>query len=244
MTTPAEKATFWEHLEELRKTLIRSLFFIVIGIILCFCFHKQLFEILVSPLDEELVILGPAEGFATMLKLSFWGGVVLTAPFWLYSVIQFVKPALQHREKEGLIPFIFLSALFATTGTLFAWSITIPIANEALQTFNAQLGQNMWSLHYYFDYTLTLLLAHAFAFELAAVILFLLHHGFISSKALINSRAYALLTIFILAAILTPPDIITQLMLALPMAALYELMIFYGKIREKIALKNKALQSK
>lgn len=130
--------------------------------------------------------------------------------------------------------FILLSILFSSVGLLFGYSVTIPIATQYLYDFNDSLGSNLWSLSFYIDYLFTLLLAHALVFEAAAVLLLLLHYGVITSRKLVEKRAHVYLFMAFIAALLTPPDVLTQLLLLTPMAILYEAIIFYGSFREKV----------
>lgn len=185
------------------------------------------------PDNESLVILSPLEGMSTMLKLCFWTGLIATSPAWLYCLFCFIAPAIGHQAKMLIIPFILLLLCFGITGLLFAHLFTIPFANVYLSTFNREIGQNFWSLSHYVDYTILLLLSHAFVFELAAVLLALVHYGIISYEAIAGKRRHACLGSFIVAAILTPPDVFTQLALAVPMVILYELIVIYGWMRSK-----------
>jgi sec-independent protein translocase protein TatC len=231
-------ASFWNHLDELRKTLIRVFFTIGGGIGVSLYFYKEILSFLVSPTTEiqkGLVVLGPLDGFLTALKTSFWVGLVTTSPLWTFLVMGFIAPALNPKERKWVLPFIFFSLFFLSLGILFSYYVTIPLANEFLSSFNEEIGINMWTLSSYLDYTLILLLSNALAFELSVILLFLVHYGVISSERLIGSRRYAIVTIFILAAILTPPDIFTQLMLAIPLMIIYELAILYAKLRRSIA---------
>jgi sec-independent protein translocase protein TatC len=181
----------------------------------------------------QLVVLGPLEGMLASLKVSFWVGLVGTSPIWLYFVLQFIMPALHPKEKLLLWPFLILSVLFLTIGGLFAYFVTIPLANIYLQTFNSAIGINLWSLVSYLDYTLTLIMANALACEICLLLLFAVHYGFVSTESLTAKRRHMIVAAFILGAILTPPDVLTQFMLAIPLIALYEMSILYSKIKAK-----------
>jgi sec-independent protein translocase protein TatC len=227
-------ASFWNHLDELRKTLIRVFYTIGCGIGISLFFYKEILSFLVSPtieIQKGLVVLGPLDGFLTALKTSFWAGLVTTSPIWTFFIMGFIAPALNPKERKWVLPFIFFSLLFLSLGMLFSYYVTIPLANQFLSSFNEEIGINMWTLSSYLDYTLILLLSNALAFELSVILLFLVHYGVISSERLIGLRRYAIVIIFILAAILTPPDIFTQLMLAIPLMIIYELAILYAKFR-------------
>lgn len=182
--------------------------------------------------NHKLVILGPLEGILTSLKISFWTGLVVTSPVWLFFILQFLTPALKPREKSLMIPFALTSLIFLSLGTAFAYYLTIPLANHYFQLFNQPIGDNLWSLSTYVDYTLALLLANALAFECCVILLFLVHLGYITARSMRKKRRHAIVMAFILGAILTPPDILTQLMLAIPLIGFYELILIYAKLRE------------
>jgi sec-independent protein translocase protein TatC len=227
-------ASFWKHVDDLRSTLIRVFIIIACGIGGSLFFYKEILNFLITPavaVQNGLIVLGPIDGFATTLKTSFWVGLVITSPIWTFFIMKFIAPALHARERNWMVPFVALSLLFLSLGMSFSYFITIPIANQFLSSFNREIGINMWTLSSYLDYTLILLLSNALAFELCVILLFLVHYGRLSASKMIKGRRYAIVFIFILAAILTPPDIFTQFMLALPLTIIYEFAIVYAKIR-------------
>jgi len=177
-----------------------------------------------------LVVFGPIEGMLIALKVCLWTGFVASSPFWVFFLMRFIHPALRPDEKRCILPFLLLSVLFMGTGGLLAYFVTIPLANNYLQSFNATLGINLWSLNQYLDYTLFLLLANAFAFEIAVVLLLLVHFGILSAAMMASKRRHMIVLAFILGALLTPPDILTQVMLAIPLIILYELTLLYAKV--------------
>ena len=181
----------------------------------------------------SLVALSPAEGFIATFKLSIWMGVLLSSPYWIYLLIQFILPALNPTEQKRLFPFVGLLLAFLVLGGSFACFITIPIANSYLQMFNNQIATNLWSISAYVDYLITLVIANAFAFELAAILFILVHFEIVSNDLLISKRRHMIVAAFIIGAILTPPDIPSQVMLALPLIGLYELIILYARLRQK-----------
>ena len=167
------------------------------------------------------------------MKLCFWIALVGTSPIWIFFVLQFVAPALKGREQRLVIPFLLLSLTFLLLGSLFAFFVTIPIANEYLYAFNQGIGINLWTLSNYLDYTLIVLLANALGFELCVLLFFLVHFRFVSAQTLKEKRRLMVVCAFAVSAILTPPDILTQIMLALPLIGFYELSILYANIRTK-----------
>lgn len=146
-------------------------------------------------------------------------------------MMQFIAPALQTKERRWMVPFVVLSLIFLSLGMAFSYFITIPLANQFLSSFNSEIGVNMWTLSSYLDYTIILLLSNALAFELCVILMFLVHFRKLSAEKLISMRRYAIVSIFIASAILTPPDIFTQFMLAIPLILIYELAIIYARLR-------------
>lgn len=182
---------------------------------------------------NSLILLSPLEGFLVSMKISLWTGIAATSPAWLFLILQFILPALGASERKILFPFFGLSYLFLSIGFCFAFFFTIPIANHYFEIFNSGLGQNYWSLSQYIDYTLTLLLSNALAFELGLFLIFLVHLKFIITSQLVGKRKTMIVIAFILGAILTPPDVLTQVLLAVPLILLYECIILYSRLIEK-----------
>lgn len=184
--------------------------------------------------QNSLFVFGPMEGMTITLKLCLWVGIIGTSPLWILTILRFISPALRTEEKGLIGPFLILSLFFICGGLFLGFYITIPIANHYLQTFNQGVGTNLWSLANYLDYTLFLMLANAAAFEVSIVGLFLVHLGIISKRWLISQRRAMIVGSFIAGALLTPPDIVTQLLLAGVFILLYEGLISYAKIRSFI----------
>lgn len=306
---PSELSSFWDHLDELRSTLIKIAWIVLIGTTTAFIFHQPILHFLTKPLQtlapfhhssleaydvkihrsintgndfetfelpeggslkylspqvrnigkdqyylpphsyvdweqakpaQNLLILGPIEGFSMSLKISLWLGLAGTSPLWLYFIFQFIAPALHQREKLLALPFFGLSLLFISLGVYFAYVITIPLANGYFFTFNENLGLNLWSFTNYIDYTLLLILSNAVAFELFAAILLLVHYGFLKAQMMKDKRKHVIVAAFILGALLTPPDVLSQLLMAIPMIILYEFTIFYASFRESLSLNSDA----
>ncbi len=231
-------ASFWDHASELRKVFIKSLFLVLFGMFICFWFHQKIVNFLAQPLNvnlppdpTSLVILGPLDGMLSILKLSFWMGLVLTAPGWLYFIFKFIQPALNPMEQTVSLPFFGLSLLFMLPGGALGYFVILPMANKYFFAFNSEIGINMWSLSYYLNFTLFLLLASALSFELGALFFILVHYNLISLENMVGKRRYVILAAFIAGAVLTPPDVITQFAFALPLIALYEIAILYARWR-------------
>lgn len=190
-------------------------------------------EISFTAKSHPLALLSPLEGMQTTFKICFWIGLAATSPLWLWFVGQFIYPALHAGERKLLLPFLLLSLLFLGIGALFAYFVTIPLTNQMLSAFNAEIGINLWSFSHYIDYTFLLLLANGLAFEIALVLFFSVHIGLLSADFMKSKRRHMIFTAFIIGALLTPPDVFTQFMLAIPLMGFYELSLLYARFRER-----------
>lgn len=296
-------AGFWDHVDDLRQTIIRSLIIVGVGFILLLGFYQPFLDFLTTyslersengwvkqevrrervvnqthqplffelpsaawlisdipalkqkgrtvyalqpgqsllyeqALTAPLLIMGPIEGLVLVFKVCFWLSLALTSPFWGWTWLQFILPGLRAQEQAILFPFLFCSIGCLGGGVAFAYYVTLPLANQYLTVFNQTIGQNAWTLTYYVDYVLLLCLGHAIAAELGLLLLILVHFRVLSPTWLIQKRRYMIVLAFILGALLTPPDVLTQLMLAVPLVGLYEIAIWYAKWRHRQGLFN------
>jgi Tat protein translocase TatC len=223
---------FWDHIEELRRTFVRIGWTILTATLVTFCFHRPLFATLLAPLGcEKLYLFDPLEGFVMAIKISFWGGIVLSSPLWLYFILRFFLPALQKKEKSLIFPFLILSCMCILGGIAFAYVITLPFVSSYFIQFNVGLGENLWGFKEMVNFTLGLILAHALVFELYVILLFLIHYRLLKHDPLKKMRKGIIVAIFILAAVLTPPDVLSQLLLAFPMMILFETALFFARIK-------------
>jgi len=237
-----EKLPFTAHLEELRNRLIKCLIAVGVGFAVSFGFKEKIFQILVRPLiqvmkeGETLIFTGLPEAFFTYLKVSFLSGIMLGAPVLFYQFWMFVAPGLYHKEKRMLMPVIILSTFFFVAGSLFGYFIVFPFGFQFFLGFATETIRPLPSMKEYLSFSAKLLLAFGLVFELPLVLTFMARLGIVSVAFLRKNRKYAILLSFVTGAILTPPDVITQIMMALPLMLLYEISIWgarlFGK-REK-----------
>ena len=231
-----EKLPFTGHLEELRKRLITCFIAIGIGFSISYGFKEQLFNILTRPLisvmneGDKLIFTGLPEAFFTYLKVALLSGIMLAAPVIIYQFWIFVAPGLYNKERHILFPIIFLSSFFFVGGALFGYFIVFPFGFKFFLGFATETIRPLPSMREYLSFSSKLLLAFGLAFELPLVITFLAKLGLVSVDFLKKNRKYAILLFFVGAAILTPPDVVTQVMLALPLMALYELSILGARL--------------
>ena len=234
-----EKQPFLGHLEELRKRLIAAAIAVGIGFAISYAFSERLFEILIIPLKENLpegdrlIFTNLPEMFFTYLKTAFIAGILLVAPYIFYQLWMFVAPGLYQKEKKYVIPFVVFSSLLFVGGGLFGYFIVFPFGFKFFLGFANENVQALPSVKQYFSFAVKLLFAFGVVFELPVVIFFLAKMGLVTPDLLRKKRKYAILLTFVLAAILTPPDVITQCMMAGPLIILYEIGIIIARIAGK-----------
>jgi len=231
-----DKLPFTAHLEELRSRLITCFIAVGVGFVLSYGFKEKLFNILLIPLlsvmksGEELIFTGLPEAFFTYLKVAFLSGLILASPVIIYQFWMFVAPGLYKKERSALIPIIVLSSLFLIGGSLFGYFIVFPMGFQFFLGFSNETIHARLSIKEYLGLASKLLLAFGIVFELPIIITFLARLGIVSVDFLKKNRKYALLLFFIGAAILTPPDVVTQVMMALPLMVLYEISIIGARL--------------
>jgi sec-independent protein translocase protein TatC len=241
MENPAEdKMPLTSHLDELRKRLIRIIIAVGIGFVACWYFREWLFQVITAPLvkvlpqNSHMIYTSLPEAFFNYMKISFYASLFLTSPFTLYQLWKFVSPGLYKTEKKYVVPFVISSSILFTGGVLFGYYLALPPAYSFFVEFSSDFLKPMFSLKEYLSLSLKLLLAFGLSFELPVFIFFMAKIGIVSSKTLAKQRRYAILVIFVAAAILTPsPDAITQIIMAIPLMILYEFSIFIAKFAEK-----------
>jgi sec-independent protein translocase protein TatC len=242
MNNPSnEKMPFTSHLEELRSRLIRIFAAIGILFIVCYFFKEKLFEVLTIPLvvsmpdNSAMIFTSLPEAFFTYLKVSFFAAIFLASPYILYQIWNFISPGLYDSEKKYVIPFVFFSTIFFVGGSLFAYFVVFPFGFKFFLAFGTDLIRPMLSIREYLSFSFRLLLAFGIIFELPILMFFLSRVGLVNSRTLITKRKYAILLVFIIAALFTPPDVVTQVLMALPLMLLYEASVWVVKMGEKKA---------
>ena len=231
-----DKLPFTAHLEELRKRLITCFAAVGIGFLISYGFKEKLFYLLTRPLisvmpqGDKIVFTGLPEAFFTYLKISFLAGLILAAPVILYQFWMFVAPGLYKKERRLLLPIVFLSSFFFIGGALFGYFIVFPFGFKFFLGFATETIKPLPAMREYLSFSSKLLLAFGLVFELPLVITFLSRMGLVTVDYLKKNRKYAILLFFVAAAILTPPDVVTQVMMALPLMLLYEISIIGARI--------------
>ncbi|MFO8165918.1 MAG: twin-arginine translocase subunit TatC [Thermodesulfobacteriota bacterium] len=233
--TPDDKQPFLSHLEELRKRLVICAIAIGIGFAFSYIFAKQLFSYLILPLtkvlpdNSRLIFTNLPEMFIAYIKVALVAGIILAVPIIFYQLWMFLAPALYQKEKKYIIPFVLFSSILFAAGALFGYLVVFPYGFKFFVSFATDDIQALPSVKQYFSFAIRLLLAFGLVFEMPIVVLFMTKIGLITPDSMKKYRKYAILSAFILSAILTPPDIATQLMMALPIILLYEISILLSK---------------
>jgi len=227
-------------LAELRKRLVRIFIAVGIGFFVCYFFKDRLFDIVTKPLTDALpqnsylIYTGLTEAFFVYMKLAIFSSLIITSPFVLYQIWKFISPGLLPREKKYVVPFVISSTLLFVGGILFGYFIALPPAFEFFVSFNSKYLQALLSFADYLSLFVTFLLGFGLSFELPVFMFFLAKLGVVNSKMLAKQRRYAVLVIFVVAAILTPsPDALSQTLMAVPLYFLYEVSIIVTKLVEK-----------
>lgn len=239
MTTDDTSRSLIEHLTELRTRLMWVMGAMVIGTAISFWFVEPLTGFLVEPLanamqpgdTQRLIYTGLTEAFFTYMKVAFFAGIFLTFPVLLWQIWIFVAPGLYKNERRAFLPYLIATPVLFFMGGACVYYGVIPMAWPFFMSF--QTGAEATSLPIeleariseYLDLIMTLIFAFGLCFQMPVVLSLLAKAGFITAKNLADFRKFAIIIIFIVAAILTPPDVFSQIMLAIPLMALYEFSI-------------------
>lgn len=211
-----------DHLEELRKVLIHSFFAALLATILCWFWSAHLLDLLILPIKNEGVYFtSPNEAFLTRLKLSAAVGLFIVAPFIFFKIYGFVLPGLYRRERKVITPLLIATSALFYSGASFAFLVVIPQVIKFLLSFGTEVLSPLIGVGPYFGFVSRLCLAFGLVFELPLLVLALSWIGLVNPKVLLRTWRYAVVAIFALSAILTPPDVISQVMMAGPVLVLY-----------------------
>ncbi|MBN2808243.1 MAG: twin-arginine translocase subunit TatC [Deltaproteobacteria bacterium] len=225
-----------DHLEELRKRLIISFIAIALFTVVAYFYSAELFRLLMNPLlevmpaDSGLIFTSLTETFFTYLKISLMAGFFAASPVVIYQVWRFSAPGLYAHEKRYVLPFVFFASIFFIGGALFGYFVVFPFGFKFFMGFATDFITPMPTVKEYFSFSVRLLFAFGIVFELPVVTAFLAILGLVKAKTLAAKRKYAILGSFVVAAILTPPDVASQLMMAVPIIMLYEVSIVVAKV--------------
>ena len=227
------------HLDELRRRLFRIVIIVVLGFVAFYGVSEQLYAFLSAPLQacmpegSKLIYTSPQGAFFTYMKVALVASLFGTSPFSFYQLWAFIAPGLYREEKRAVLPLAFFSSIFFLAGAAFCFFLVFPIAFQFFMGFATDTIVPMISVEEYLSFALKLLLAFGLVFEMPLFAYFLSRFGILTPDLMRRSRRYAILVIFIVAAILTPPDVFSQCLMALPMLVLYEVSIYVSAMAYK-----------
>lgn len=228
-----------DHLEDLRKRLIVSGITVFITAIISYLYVDQIAMLFARPVGD-LVYLSLTEALTTNIRLAFTAGFFLSLPVIFYQIWCFILPGLYRHERRAVFWISILSLFFFALGATFAFTVVLPFSVRFLLGFGSEQLQPMISFNNYISFSIGLLIGFGLAFEMPVVVLILAKLGIVSAGFLARNRMYATIIIFTLAAIFTPPDIVSQFLMGTPMLLLYELSILMARF---VRPRNKEINS-
>lgn len=238
-----EEMTLMAHLEELRRRMVRCLIAVGVGFVICYAFAERLLAILLQPLldvlppQSKLIATTLPEQFFTVLKMSLVAGFFLSSPYLFYHLWKFVAPGLYREERKMVLPVAVASAFFFVGGATFGYFFVFPYGFKFFVEYAGDFVTIMPTISSYFSFATMMLIAFGLVFELPVFIFFLARLGLVTAKSLRKFRRWAVLLAFIVGAVLTPADPVSQSLMAGPMIVLYEIGIvaaaLFGKKKKE-----------
>ena len=236
-----------DHLIELRNRLMWACGAIFVGFVICYLFADHIYAFLVQPLADiyqgqtgrRMIYTGLTEAFFTYIKVAFWAGAFLTFPIVAAQLWMFIAPGLYRNEKQAFLPFLIATPILFFMGGAIAYYVVFPLAWRFFVSFETAGGPETLPIELearvgeYLSLVMKLIFAFGLSFQLPVALTLMGRVGLVSSEALSRNRKFAIVGVFVVAAIITPPDIISQVTLAIPILILYEMSIFAVRIVER-----------
>ncbi|MBP6342637.1 MAG: twin-arginine translocase subunit TatC [Candidatus Omnitrophica bacterium] len=235
MKSKSASLTFLDHLDELRGRVVQFLFIYLVCCIFAYNLTSSILPYLIKPVGA-VVFNAPGEAFAAYMILTLLVGLVISMPFLLYHIWAFAWEALTEKERKYIVIFGPLSLVFFLAGGAFAYFVVVPIAVKFLMSFSSPYVVPMIGIQSYISFLGSFLLSFGIVFELPLILVFLVKIGVATPAFLRQFRKHSILGVLILSALLTPPDVVSQLLMAVPLILLYELGILFSVLsyKEKI----------
>jgi len=229
-----DKLTLVEHLTELRNRIVYMAVALVAAILVSYNFAEILVKDMIGIVpDINFVFIAPAELLLSYIKIAVIIGLVVSAPFLITQIWLFISPGLEKKERRTIVFSLMFGGVFFIIGAVFAYIIVLPLMIQFFMSFQMEGIEEMISFNNYLSLVMNTVLSFGLIFEMPSIMVILTRLGVVRSKFLRSNRKYIILVIFVLAAVLTPPDVISQTLLALPMILLFELGIFLSRIVER-----------
>lgn len=233
----SKKTTLLDHLNALRKLLTQAAITMLAGFVIAFYFIcKPLLNFIIQPIQSrgiEIIYTAVSEAFSTQLRISIVSGIILVSPVLVYLVWRFIRPALYDREIQLFRIMFFLIVILFLIGVVFCYTYVYGLAINFFIISGENLATPMLSIDKYISFLFAFLLPFGVIFEMPVVIYLLTRTGLVNYESLAKSRRFVVFGIFVAAAILTPPDVISQIMLGIPMYVLYEISVQIARITKK-----------
>lgn len=218
-----QNMTIWDHLGDLRKRIIIIAITVLVATVVCFAFVNDILELLIKPAPNlQLIFTSPPEALTAQIRLSVQAALIITLPLNLIQLLIFIAPALKDAEKKVILPFFLAMNLLFFLGVVFCYYLVIPFTIRFFMGFGTESLTPLFSIGNYISFISSLLLSFGVIFQIPLIFGFLGLIGIISSSFLRKNRKFAVLIITIVAAIMTPPDVVSQILMAIPLVFLYE----------------------
>ena len=230
-----------EHLKELRNRLIKSFLAIGVGCVICWFFAGWILDIISHPINPylegtggKLIFTSPLEKFLSYIKVSLFAGVFLSCPYWLFQIWKFIAPGLYQEERKWSRLFVSIGSILFFSGGAFVYFVVYPLAFKFLMEFGGSGQTPFISLKEYLAFFTRTAFIFALVFELPLIIIFLMKLKLITAETLIQARPYMFIGIAVLSAVITPPDIVSMLLMMAPLYLLFEISIIIGRRVAKV----------
>lgn len=234
-----------DHLVELRTRLIYSAYALIIATGVCWGFTEKIFNYIRQPIQQYLpmgglIYTGPMDKFFAHLKVAVSCGFIISCPFWIYQVWKFIEPGLYKKERNYALAFVLSGVSLFVAGMSFAYFVVLPMAFKFLMTFGGDIDKPMISIEQYLSMFTQTVLMFGLSFEVPLILSLLGLMGIVSHKFLITSRRYAIMALAVVSAIITPPDLLSMILMLVPMILLYEVGVFFVGFFERSREKEAA----
>lgn len=242
------KMPLLEHLIELRSRLLKTVIALLVAFFACFAVAEDIYNFLMIPLKDamdavggsnRMIFTGLIEGFFTQVKVAFFAALFITFPIFGTQIWMFVAPGLYRNERRAFLPFLIISPFLFVIGAAMVYYVLMPLAWQFLLGFQTTAQETVLptilepKISEYLSLVMKLIFAFGLCFQLPILLVLLARAGLATSEGMRAKRKYAIVAVFVFAAIITPPDIVSQIALAIPMILLYEISIYAAKLAEK-----------